>query len=98
MATNDEFGTADNGAGQGTNGNPDGTPLGADDQSGPGLEEDAETPGLADLSGTGGGASSGVSSGLFGAAVAGAALDEVESEGDHRSPGEDVEESPGSKA
>jgi hypothetical protein len=97
MATNDEFGTVNNGTGQGTNGNPDGTPVGADDQSGVGLEEDAETPGLADLSGTGGGLSSGVSSGLFGASVAGAALDEVESEGDRGSPDEDVEEFRGNK-
>ena len=90
MSTSDEFGTADNGTEQGTNGNVGDTPPGTGDQSKVASEEDADTPGLADLSGTGGGLSSGVSSGLFGPAVAGAALDEGESDGKTESPDEDA--------
>ena len=82
MATDDDFDLVDNSPGQGTNATPSETPLGAKGPGSRGPEEDADAPDLADESGTGGGLSSGISSGLFGPAVAGPALDEVESEGE----------------
>ena len=96
MATNDNFDLVDNSPGQGTNATPSETPLGAKGPGSAGPEEDADTPDppdppdLADTSGTGGGLSSGISSGLFGPAVAGPALDEVESEGETESSNEDA--------
>ena len=93
VATNDDFDLVDNSPEQGTNATPSETPLGAKGPGSSGPEEDADTPDtpdLADTSGTGGGLSSGISSGLFGPAVAGPVLDEVESEGETESPNEDV--------
>jgi hypothetical protein len=89
VATSDDFDSVDNGPGQGTNATPSETPLGTNSPGGTSPEEDAGTPDLADTSGTGGGLSSGVSSGLFGPAVAGPALDEVESERDTEPRNED---------
>jgi hypothetical protein len=89
VATNDDFDLVDNSPGQVTNATPSETPLGANSPGSTSSEEDACTPDLADTSGTGGGLSSGISSGLFGPAVAGPALDEVESEGDTESSHKD---------
>src|SRR5436309_11662083 len=93
VATNDDFDLVDNSPGQVTNATPSETPLGANSPGSAGPAEDADrpdTPDLADTSGTGGGLSSGISSGLFGPAVAGPALDEVESEGETESSNEDA--------
>lgn len=92
MATNDDFDLVDNSPGQVTNSTPNETPLGANGPGGAGPEEDADSPDLSDTSGTGGGLSSGISSGLFGPAVAGPALDEVESAEVNESSDEDAEE------
>lgn len=89
MVTNDDFDLVDNSPGQVTNATPSETLLGTNSPGSAGPEEDADTPNLADTSGTGGGLSSGISSGLFGPAVAGPALDEVESEGDTELSSED---------
>jgi len=90
MATNDDLDLVDNSLGQVTNATPSETPLGANSPLSTGSEEEAGTPDLADTSGTGGGLSSGISSGLFGPAVAGPALDEVVSEADTESSSEDA--------
>jgi hypothetical protein len=90
VATNEDLDLVDKSPEQVTSAAPSETPLGANGPGSAGLEEDADTPDLADTSGTGGGLSSGISSGLFGPAVAGPALDEVESEGDNESSSEDA--------
>jgi hypothetical protein len=92
VATNDDFDLVDNSPGQVTNATASVTPLGANGPGSAGPEEDADTPDLADTSGTGGGLSSGISSGLFGPAVAGPALDEVGSAEVTESSDEDAEE------
>ena len=91
MARNDDLDLA-NSQGQVTDATRSETPLGANRLGSTGPVEDADTPDLSDTSGTGGGLSSGISSGLFGPAVAGPALDEVESAEVNESSDEDAEE------